>query len=87
MSLVGVSGRQKDMHKDHTEGNRVRVQDGTLSSESEYAAKVFLLARTPEFCWEILPLPEFLDTVQDYEMAISQSYATWDQGRDEAVSW
>jgi hypothetical protein len=50
MSLVGVSGRQKDMHKDHTEGNRVRVQDGTLSSESEYAAKVFLLARTPEFC-------------------------------------
>jgi hypothetical protein len=73
------------MRKDNTEGNLVRMQDGTPSSESEYVAKVFLSARTSEFCWEIPPLPKSLDLVQDYKMVISQSYATWDQVRDEAA--
>jgi hypothetical protein len=74
------------MSKDNTEGNLIRMQDGTPSSESEYVAKVFLSARTSQFCWEIPPLPKSLDIVQDCKMVISQSYATRDQGKEGVAS-
>jgi hypothetical protein len=47
------------MRKDNTEGNLIRMQDGTLGRESEHAAKVFLSARTPEFAERYLHYPNF----------------------------
>jgi hypothetical protein len=63
------------MRKGIIEGDRVRYKmepqvvkaNTLLKSSSQHGLLNFV---------EVPPLPVFLDTVQDYEMGISQNYAT-----------